>query len=130
MRTIVAFIVAPFCSSLVAAGLSTMDFHPLALFILFCGTFYVLQVLIGMPAYFLLRRAGRQGLWVYALLGFSAPALSVLIFGLYRGEPDISLGQTLHVTGLFGVFGAVVGCVFWLVARPDKIARSAGRGSS
>ena len=130
MRTAVAFIVAPFLSSLVAAGLSTMDMHPLALFILFCGAFYVLQVLIGMPAYFLLRRAGRQGIWIYASLGFCAPALPTLIFGLYKGETNTSLGQTLHVTGLFGVLGAVVGCVFWLVARPDKIARSARPGSS
>ena len=130
MRTIVAFIVAPFFSSFVAAGLSTMDLHPLALFILFCGAFYALQVLIGMPAYFLLRRAGRQGIWIYASCGFCAPALPTLLFCLYRGEPDISLGQTLHVTGLFGVLGAAVGCLFWLIARPDKIARSGRPGSS
>lgn len=130
MRTIVAFIVAPFFSSLVAAGLSTMDFHPGTLFILFCGAFYVLQLLIGMPAYFLLRRAARQGIWIYALLGFGAPALPTLVFCLYAGETHISLSQTLYVTGLFGVLGAVVGCVFWFIARPDKIARSARPGSS
>ena len=55
MRTVVAFIVAPLFSSLVAAGLSNMPVHPLAL-------------------------------------------------------------------GLFGVLGAVAGCVFWLIARPDKVA--------
>lgn len=86
MRTIVAFIVTPFFSSVVAAGLSTMDFHPLALFIMFCGAFYVLQMLIGMPAYFLLRRAGRQGIWVYALLGFGAPALPTLVSACMRAR--------------------------------------------
>jgi len=122
MRTFVAFIVAPLFSSLVAAGLSNMPVHPLALIVLFCGAFYALQALIGTPAYFLLRRVGRQGIWAYALLGFGAPALPILIFGLYHGAPDIPLGQTIHMVGLFGVLGAVAGCVFWLIARPDKVA--------
>jgi hypothetical protein len=130
MRTLVAFVLAPVLSSAVAAGLSTMDLHPLTLFILFCAAFYVLQILIGIPAHLLLRRRGRQNIWIYAVLGAGASALPLLLFGLlHRGQGGMALGQTLHVTALFAVLGAAVGSVFWVVARPDKVARRTGQRS-
>ena len=126
MRTFVAFLVAPFGSSLVAAGSSYVNgsYHPLAVFVLLCGALYVLQALIGTPAYLLLGRAKRHRIWVYALLGFSAIALPFLLYSLYRGETGYALGDILYLTAHIGLLGAATGSMFWLIARPDRRAPS------
>jgi hypothetical protein len=66
--------------------------------ILFCGSFYVLQIVVGISAYLLLGRSKRQHIWIHALLGFGATALPFLLYCLYREEKRHALGVILSLT--------------------------------
>jgi hypothetical protein len=95
------------------------------MFTIFCGAFYVLQIVVGIPAYLLLGRAKRRGIGHFALVGFGAVALPYLLYALYRGEKGYELGEILFLTCLVGFLGAANGLIFWLIAQPDRVVQSA-----
>jgi hypothetical protein len=122
MRTLVAFLLAPFLASVVSAGSSSLSetYSPPAVFVISCVIFYVLQALIGAPAYYFIgRRTKRHHIWVYALIGSATIALPFLLFGLFSGD-NLSPGQILFRTGYLGLLGAATGSSFWLIRRPDR----------
>jgi len=125
VRTFLAFLLAPILSALVPAGFATGINPPLTVFLLFCGAFYVLQMVVGVPVYFLLGRAKLRRIWTPALIGFGATALPYLLYALYRGEKGYELGEILFLTCLVGLMGAGTGLIFWLIARPDRVVQSA-----
>jgi hypothetical protein len=129
MRAFLGFIVAPVIPALVPAWFSYLNqtYHPASIFIFFCLLFYAGELVIGLPAHKLLKRFGRRGFLTYVLLGFCAAAVPFLGWSLYRSVVALhySLGELFFVTWYPGCLGALVGLVFWLVARPDRSDRPA-----
>jgi hypothetical protein len=104
-RVAAAFLVAPLAPALVA-GIGSPVSPILALvFAPFCYLF----ALLGVPAYFALRRMGWLSLWqviiAAAVLGFLAGLLLELGGG---GVISRALG--------FGAYGAITGLAFWIIA--------------
>jgi hypothetical protein len=90
-------------------------------FIFVCGLLYLLQAVVGIPAYFL-ARTKRHRIWFYLLLGFFGMAVVfVAVIGVFS-TTKTSITETLLQATYFGAIGAGMGLVFWLIARPDKSA--------
>jgi hypothetical protein len=98
------------------------SYHPLAVFVLVCGSFYALQVIVGVPAYLLLGRTKRHRIWIYALLGFVSVAVPFLVYGSMRDLGRHDAGQVLYLTFYLGLLGGISAAIFWLLARPDRVA--------
>jgi hypothetical protein len=132
VRTAIAFLVAPMLPALLSGWFVFMNgsHHPLAIFILVCGCFYVLQAIVGVPAYLLLARARQHRIWTYALLGFVGVALPFVVFGSMRDLGRTEAGQAAYVICFVGLLGAISAVVFWLLARPDKVAPSTAANPS
>jgi hypothetical protein len=95
-----------------------------AAFVSYAGTF-----IFGRPVYFALLRRGHTAFWIAPAVGFTIGALMWVIFSILF---VLSLDQ--EWTGvefafsdpgsLLGIlwgsgFGAVVGAIIWIIARPD-----------
>jgi hypothetical protein len=123
-RTLVAFLVAPILPSLVPAWYlhtNNPDRTAISGFIFVCSLFYLLQAVVGIPAY-ILARAKRSYIWFYLLLGFFGMAVvSIAVTGVFSATKT-SIAETLLQVTYFGALGAGIGLVFWLIARPDKSA--------
>jgi hypothetical protein len=123
-RTLVAFLVAPILPALAPAWFLHANYpNRMAIsgFIVVCSLFYLLQAVVGIPAYFL-ARAKRRYIWFYLLLGFVGMAVaSVAIIGVFS-KTKTSIPEILLQFVYFGALGAGIGLVFWLIARPDKSA--------
>jgi hypothetical protein len=121
-RTLVAFLVAPVLPALAPAWFlhaNYPDRTAISGFIFVCGLFYLLQAVIGIPAYFL-ARSQRRYIWFYLLLGFVGMAVvSVAVTGVFSTTKS-SITETLLQVFYFGTLGAGIGLMFWLIARPDK----------
>jgi hypothetical protein len=123
-RTLVAFLVAPILPSLVPAWYlhtNNPDRTAISGFIFVCSLFYLLQAVVGIPAYFF-ARAKRRYIWFYLLLGFFGMAVpSIVVIGVFS-TTKMGIAETLFLATYLGALGAGIGLVFWLVARPDKRA--------
>lgn len=131
VRTVIAFLAAPMVPALLSGWFGFMNgtYHPLAIFILVCGGLYVLQAIVGVPAYLVLGRVKQHGIWVYALLGFAGTALPFLVYGSMRDLGSVGAGQAAYVICFVGLLGAISAVIFWLLARPDKVASSTAGGT-
>jgi len=89
-------------------------------------------LMLGMPAFLILRARKRTAFWIAPIVGFGVGVLTFSIFFILCG---FSLGQSLTFmwlrlhrlaaswSSLFfpaGGLGAVVGTTLWLIARPDR----------
>jgi hypothetical protein len=123
-RTLVAFLVAPMLPALAPAWFlhaNYPDRTAISGFIFVCGLFYLLQAVVGIPAYFL-ARTKRRYIWFYLLLGFFGMAVaSVAVTGIFS-TTKTSITETLLQGTYIGALGAGIGLMFWLIARPDKSA--------
>jgi hypothetical protein len=90
-------------------------------FIVVCGLFYLLEAVIGIPAY-ILAKAKRRYVWFYLVLGFFGMAIGFTAVTVVFATTKTSIAETLVQVTYFGVLGLGIGLVFWLVARPDKSA--------
>jgi len=126
VRTVIAFLVAPMVPALLTGWFGFMNgtYHPLAIFVLVCGCLYVLQAVVGVPAYLLLGRAKRHRIWTYALLGFAGAAVPFLAYGSMRDLGSVGAGRAAYVICFVGLLGGISAAIFWLMARPDKVAPS------
>jgi hypothetical protein len=120
-RTLVAFLAAPILSSLLPAWFLHLH-HPektaISGLVVVCCLFYLIQAAIGIPAYFL-APIRRRYVWYFLVIGFlafSALYIAVIVFT----KTKIQIADGLFQTVYFGVSGAAIGLVFWLIARPDK----------
>jgi hypothetical protein len=93
-------------------------------FIVVCGLFYLLQTVVGIPAY-ILAQAKRRYVWFYLLLGFFGMAVGFVAVTVVFSTTKTIIAETLLQVTYFGVLGAGIGLVFWLIARPDKSAAQA-----
>jgi len=123
-RTVIAFLAAPLVPALLTGWFGFMNgtYHPLAIFVLVCGCLYVLQAIVGVPAYLLLGRVRQHRIWTYALLGFAGAALPFLVYGSMRDLDRVAASQAAYVIVFVGLLGAISAVIFWLLARPDKVA--------
>ena len=121
-RTLVAFLVAPMLPALAPTWFlhaNYPDRMAISGFIFVCGLFYLLQAVVGIPAY-ILARSKRRYAWFYLLLGFFGMAVvSIAVTGIFS-TIKISIAETLLQVTYFGALGAGIGLMFWLIARPDK----------
>jgi hypothetical protein len=121
-RTLIAFLVAPLLPALPPAWFLHAG-HPdrtaISGFIFVCGLFYLLQAVIGIPAY-ILARSKRRYVWFYVLLGFLGMSVVYLaVIGIFS-TTTIDVAETLFQVSYFGALGAGIGLMYWLIARPDK----------
>jgi uncharacterized membrane protein len=89
-------------------------------YIFVCGLIYLLQVVVGIPAFLLFSRRGRHQLWPYVLIGSLTAAIPVVVTLVITGDQKNDILGTIFLTGYFGVLGALTALIFWHVARPDK----------
>ena len=97
----------------------------LSTWIFFCLVFYVLQTVIGVPAYLLLKRKRAHPVWLYLILGFVGGALPALFWTIVKWPKQQSYNLSFLFLDVFiylGLLGAVTALTFWLLARPDKRA--------
>ncbi len=71
---------------------------------------YVFALLLGVPAFWVLRRSGHAGLWSYALSAAAIGFLGASLFSLIGLKVEGVLIGTLT--------GALAGVVFYLIATP------------
>jgi hypothetical protein len=119
VRTVVAFLAAPMLPALLPAwfAFQSGSYHPLTIFALFCGAFYALQIVVGVPAHLLLGRLRLQQIWFYVLIGFISAALPLLVYGKIR-EP--AHDRALFLALYLGFLGGISAAIFWLIARPNR----------
>ena len=123
-RTLVAFLVAPILPALAPAWFLHANYPnrtAISGFIFVCGLFYLLQTVVGIPAY-ILAQAKRRYLWFYLLLGFFGMAVGFIAVTVVFSTTKTSIAETLLLVTYFGALGVGIGLVFWLIARPDKSA--------
>lgn len=121
MRRVGAFLVAPFpvafFQSVVVAlwpkeGMGVFE-NPPSMFAAMCIYFYSFGLLLGIPAWLILRRRKASGSQAFAIAGLIAGLLPI---GLALGWTTIQEGSTAYVAAynllLFGVGGLVAGWTF------------------
>lgn len=124
MRTVTAFLVAPILPALAPAWFLHLNYPnrtAISGFIVICGLFYLLQAVVGIPAY-ILARAKRRHIWFYLLLGFFGMPVAFIAVIVVFSTTKINIAEILLQVAYFGALGAGIGLVFWLIARPDKSA--------
>ena len=123
MRFVVAFLAAPMLPALLPAWSASQNgsYHPLAVFVLFCGAFYALQIIVGVPAFLLLRRLKLQQIWIYALIGVASVALPFFVYVTIK-TPSRDVGQTLFLALYLGLMGGISAAIFWLIVRPNRMS--------
>ena len=131
-KTLIAFLVAPILPALPPAWFlhaNYPDRTAISGFIFVCGLFYLLQTVVGIPAY-ILARSKRRYIWFYLLLGFFGMAIVPIAVNGVFATTKIDMVDTLLKATYLGVLGAGIGLVFWLIARPDKIANPGAQTSN
>ena len=124
LRTLTAFFVAPvpmalFQSAMVALWPNPAKGifqHPASMFVLVCLLFYIFELMVGLPAWVIVRRRGAT-LKAYLLIGLLAALLPAAmgLLGLARGTP-LSAHALIYDLLLFGLGGVAAGALFWLIA--------------
>ena len=126
-RTVLAFLIAPISLGLVLL----LVWSPGSLGILSLGMSaligYPLALVVGMPAYFVMRRMGANGLISYCFMALIFAAIlifALIVYPVYvENDGDLStlllqarISQIAFLT--FSSFFTLL--IFWLIARPDK----------
>jgi hypothetical protein len=126
-RTALAFLISPISLGLVLFLL----WAPGSLGLLSLGMSaligYPLAIIIGFPAYFVMRQIGANGLFSYGIMALIFAAILIIgliVYPVYaENDGDLTtlllqarLSQMAFLT--FSSFFTLL--VFWLIARPDK----------
>jgi uncharacterized membrane protein len=128
MRTLLAFVGAPMIPAIIPAWFyhaNNADVPLLTAWVFFCFFFYAFQIVIGVPAYLLLRRKRAHRVWPYLIFGFFGVAVPSVFWTVVKWprQESYNLGFLLFDVFLYlGLLGAVTALTFWLLARPDKRA--------
>lgn len=122
-RTLLAFIVAPVVTSLSVAALFTavslQETGDIGIGLVLYGSIALLfalpsVIVVGTPAYLLLRRAGRDTTLGLVALGAGTGLLGMSLISLWTAS-SVGFAQVLPTIGMAGVAGAIGGWVFALV---------------
>ncbi|TPN80778.1 hypothetical protein FJ987_19360 [Mesorhizobium sp. CU2] len=123
MRARWAFFLAPIIPAAVAGynlHMHRSHITLLAGFMFMCLVFYFLEAVIGIPAFYALRRKRWRHFWIYAVVGFLAVFAPLFALCLVRWQASYEIGPVLYTCALVGIFGGAIGLIFWLLVRPDK----------
>jgi hypothetical protein len=128
MRSMIGFLIAP----LVVPGIyATCVLHdilvhawaPIGILVLIVTVVALITyggvILLGIPAYVLLRSFGLTAFWIAPVTGFIVGAITdwmAIVFFL----PPAFADHLLREMALGSLYGAVVGTFLWLIARPDR----------
>jgi len=119
MRTMVAFVVAPLLPAILPAW--QMARAPsqkgLSAYIFVCCLIYLLQAVVGIPAFLIFSRKGNYRLWPYLLVGICASAVPAAAAVVIKKDGLLILA---FAAVYMGILGALTALLFWLVARPDQ----------
>jgi hypothetical protein len=124
-RPLIALFCAPILPALVPAWFSYANrtYHPVSAFVFFWGILCVIQLGIGIPAFRLFNRLKLKGILAYLLLGFFAVYIPAFALCLYQwSERNYELGTVMIALVYAGLLGSFTALMFWLLARPDKLA--------
>jgi hypothetical protein len=132
MRSVIAFLIAPLAVPLLYGAWAGL--HGLAndgpwppprieIVLGFAAMFtYAGTVVFGIPACLFLRARKLTAFWLAPVVGFVAGAIMNCIF-VTLVIPSAPLANVLLGSlEIGGPLGAVVGAIFWLIARPDRQA--------
>jgi uncharacterized membrane protein len=89
----------------------------LSAYIFVCCLIYLLQAVVGIPAFLLFRRTGSYRLWPYLLVGFFGSAVPAAAAVLIKEDGPFVLAFAVVY---MGTLGSLTALFFWLVARPDQ----------
>ncbi|RUW45528.1 hypothetical protein EOA32_33895 [Mesorhizobium sp. M1A.F.Ca.ET.072.01.1.1] len=92
---------------------------------------YAGTLALGMPVYFFLGARGLTAFWIAGIAGYVIGAIMWLVFSvlfplsLDQGFAGVQFAVTdlRSLKGVLwpgGVLGAIVGMLFWVIARPDR----------
>jgi hypothetical protein len=93
------------------------------------GIAYVFSFLLGVPAYLFLRARRLTDFWIAPAAGAIAAVvvwyafaafLAISLSGLSRLSSRLADPEVARIAIFFMLSGAVVGTIFWLIARPDR----------
>ena len=126
-RTVLAFLIAPVSMGLVLL----LVWSPGSLGILSLGMSaligYPLALVIGMPAYYVMRKMGANGLISYGFVSLIFAAIlifALIVYPVYvenGGDLSTLLLQARLSQMVFLTFSSLFTLlIFWLIARPDK----------
>jgi hypothetical protein len=141
IRTPIAFLVAPFVVPLIVAvfvlavgpkdtaAAVVVAFSAVSAFVSYFGAF-----IFGVPTYLFLRARPLTAFWIAPVAGFIAGAVMLYVFfalfWLSLGNGPSAVGSALADSNsssialkVTGPFGALVGTILWLIARPDRRTR-------
>jgi hypothetical protein len=128
MRSALAFLIAPLVVPapyvISAIYYSLVDQWPAPSFLTFLAGITALityggVISLGIPAYLLLRSLGLTAFWIAPVTGFIVGAITDCVAIVYLLPPALA-DQLLREMTSAGVYGAVVGVILWLIARPDR----------
>lgn len=116
-----------FLSPIIPAILPGYNLHihrpemaPLSGFLFICLAFYFLEAAIGIPAFHILNRWRWRHFWAYAVVGFLAVFVPLILWCLIRWNPSYAIGTALYGCTFIGIFGGPTGLIFCLLVRPDR----------
>ncbi len=127
-RTALAFVAAPIVTAVLVGSLFLVVHPAFGVFMIFFGAqiSYVLLLTIGAIAHVILVKNNAVGKWNYVL---TAAAIGFLLsFAANTSGDDFvsisslagKLRERLGTIAFVEVWSAIIGWVFWRIARPDK----------
>jgi hypothetical protein len=131
LRNLLAFLAAPLPGASIQSaavalwpkpGMGVFA-HPLSMFVAICLLIYAFGIVLGVPAFLLLRRRNLSSLRAHALAGLgvaAAPVGLALLWSVARGS--VSLYAVAYNLLYFGLAGLLAGATFWAISRPDRRA--------
>jgi hypothetical protein len=128
-RIVLGFLVAPFPAAIIQSvvvamwpkeGMGVFE-HPLSMFVAMCLLFYLIELVLGLPLYFAVRKRLPRKMSTYALAGalmVLLPIIAGLVASFTRGE--LSSYAVAYNLAFFALGGFLAGALFWLVAIREK----------
>jgi hypothetical protein len=133
-RAPVGFLVAPLAVPLLMTwtmGPSSDSLGEMLVIVIGAGFTYIFSLLFGVPTYLFLRARQLTEFWVAPVAGAMIALVTwhlLLTLFVLSVAPVSALPSLLGGPGMarpamfFMLSGAVVGAIFWLIARPDRVS--------
>jgi hypothetical protein len=125
LRAVIAFLVAPMVPAIVLYLVNMNREAALLLPLVLAPLAYAAALVLGLPAYLVMRRRDIRSLWAYVIMGaLIGLAFSVLFFGIQallswssaREHAVALLRNSARSLVLAMVYAAVASAVFWFIA--------------
>lgn len=126
MRGLWAFLVAPFPAALFQSivvaiwpkqGMGVFD-NPPSMFVAVCLYYYLFGLLVGLPAWHVMRKRNAIGLRAHAIVGLLVGLLPVGAALVWTAIKDGASAYVITYNLLFfGLGGMAAGWIYWRVAR-------------